>query len=169
MTEQQPLNEESSAVQVHLTIMQDVIRRMAENSRSCKVWCITLVSAILVLVARTESQHALTDLAPLIAIVPAVLFLVLDTYYLALERAFRDSYNAFVCKLHIGKMALPDLYVVVPTGSIPKQFFAILVNPRRFSIWSFYPTLVVMILLVWWLLMTSRLVALDDVRLPLGG
>ena len=150
MTANQPLNEECSSVQAHLTIMQDVIRRMAENSRSCKVWCITLVSAVLVLIARTESQHALTDLAPLIAIVPAVLFLVLDTYYLALERAFRDSYDAFVCKLHNGKLASSDLYVVDPTGSVPKQFFAILANPRRFSIWSFYPTLVVMILIVWW-------------------
>ena len=145
MTANQPLNEECSSVQTHLTIMQDVIRRMAENSRSCKVWCITLVSAVLVLVARTEKpDHAL------IALVPTVLFLVLDTYYLALERVFRRSYTKFVEKLHSGELASSDLYRVVPTGSIPKQFFAILTNPRRFSIWSFYPTLIVMILLVWW-------------------
>ena len=148
MTEKQPLNEESPAVQAHLTIVQGVIQRMAENSRSCKVWCITLVSAVLVLVAQTkEPQYAL------IALVPAFLFLVLDTYYLALERAFRASYDAFVCKLHNGKLASSDLYRVVPTGSIPKQFFAILTNPRRFSIWSFYPTLVVMVLLAWWLML----------------
>ena len=149
MTEQQPLNAESSAVQAHLTIMQDVIQRMAENSRSCKVWCITLISAVLVLVARTEKPDHV-----LIALAPAVLFLVLDTYYLALERAFRDSYKAFVCKLHNDTLTSPDLYVVDPTGSIPKQFFATLANPRRFSIWSFYPTLVVMILLAWWLVMS---------------
>ena len=84
------LNAESSAVQAHLTILQGVIQRMAENSRSCKVWCVTLVSAILVLVARTgEPHHALLALAP------ALLFLLLDAYYLALERAFRNSYDAF--------------------------------------------------------------------------
>ena len=55
---------------------------MAENSRSCKVWCVTLVSAVLVLVARTEKPEY-----ALIALIPAVLFLILDTYYLALERA----------------------------------------------------------------------------------
>ena len=43
------LDVESSAVQAHLTIMQGVIQRMAENSRSCKVWCVTLVAATLVL------------------------------------------------------------------------------------------------------------------------
>ena len=76
-----PLNEESSSVQTHLTIMQGVINRMAENSRSCKVWCVTLVAATLVLVARTgEPQHAL------IALVPTLLFLFLDSYYLALNQ-----------------------------------------------------------------------------------
>ena len=72
MAETPPLNAESSAVQSHLTIMQGVIQRMAENSRSCKVWCVTLVAATLVLVARTgEPQHTL------IALVPTLLFLFL--------------------------------------------------------------------------------------------
>ena len=59
MTEIRTLNEDPSSVQAHLTIMQSVIQRMAENSRSCKVWCVTLVAATLVLVARTgEPPHA---------------------------------------------------------------------------------------------------------------
>ena len=95
MSERSPLNADSSAIQSHLTMMQGVINRMAENSRSCKVWCVTLVAAVLVLVARTgESQHAL------IALGPALTFLFLDSYYLALERAFIRSQNAFVAKLH---------------------------------------------------------------------
>ena len=49
MSENRPLNEDPSAIQSHLTIMQGVIQRMAENSRSCKVWCVTLVAATLVL------------------------------------------------------------------------------------------------------------------------
>ncbi len=142
MTEQQPLNEKSPAVRAHLTIVQSVIQRMGENSRSCKVWCITLVSAILVLVAQTgEPQHALIALAPMI------LFLALDTYYLALERCFRRSYTTFVKKLHSGKMDSSALYVVAPIGSIPKQFFACLLS---FSIWPFYLALTGMIALAWW-------------------
>ena len=81
MTEQLHLDHESAAVQKHLEIMQGVINRMAENSRSCKVWCVTLVAATLVLVARTgEPQHAL------IALVPTLLFLFLDSYYLVLSQ-----------------------------------------------------------------------------------
>ena len=44
MAESTNLSVESSAVQKHLEIMQGVITRMAENSRSCKVWCVTLVA-----------------------------------------------------------------------------------------------------------------------------
>ncbi len=136
--EDQCLDSESSAVQTHLNIMQDVIRRMADNSRSCKVWCVTLVSATLVLVARMENaQHAL------IALVPAVLFLLLDTYYLALERGYRDSYEALVQKLHNNELRLPDLYVVKPSGTIPLLCWHSLPS---FSIWPFYLMLAVLVL-----------------------
>ena len=145
MDEKSALDHESPAVQKHLEIMQGVITRMAENSRSCKVWCVTLVSAVLVLVARTEKP----DYA-LIALVPAVLFLILDAYYLALERAFRESYDAFVRKLHEGVLASEDLYRVAPSGSVAGHAMASL---KSFSIWPFYPTLVLMIVLGWWLIL----------------
>ena len=143
MADQSNFDPESSAVQKHLEITQGVITRMAENSRSCKLWCVTLVSAVLVLVARTENPEY-----ALIALIPAILFLILDTYYLALERGFRDSYDAFVRKLHQEELTLSDLYPVAPSGSSLGRFTASLVS---FSIWPFYPTLVLMILLVWWL------------------
>ena len=148
MVEDQPLNENSSAVQAHLTIMQDVINRMAENSRSCKVWCVTLVAATLVLVARTgEPQHAL------IALVPTLLFLFLDSYYLALERAFIKSQNAFVEKLHGGGLESADLYRVVPSGmGLPLVMRCLL---GSVSIWPFYLLVTVTILLTWLLIIPS--------------
>ena len=144
MNERSEFDEESSSVQSHLGIMQDVIQRMAENSRSCKVWNITLVSAILVFVARVEKPDYV-----LIALVPTILFLILDTYYLALERAFRESYNDVVRKLHEGSLAATDLFTVSPTGSVPRHFLSSLLS---FSIWPFYPTLVVLTLIIWRLL-----------------
>ena len=143
MAQEPALNHNSAAVQKHLEMVQGVITRMAENSRACKLWCVTLVSAVLVLVARTEKPEY-----ALIALIPAVLFLVLDTYYLALERAFRESYDAFVRKLHEGVLTSADPYRVAPSGSVMGHFVASL---RSFSIWPFYPTLVLMIILGWWL------------------
>ena len=148
MSEQSHLGHDSAAVQKHLEIMQGVINRMAENSRSCKVWCVTLVAATLVLVARTgEPQHAL------IALVPTLLFLFLDSYYLALERAFICSQNAFVAKLHRGELEPSDLFRVVPTGMGWRLVGRCLLG--SVSIWPFYLLVSVTILLTWLLIIPS--------------
>lgn len=136
----EPYKENSQAVQAHLSITQSVIQRMAANSASCKAWCITLVSAILVIVAdKGKPQFAF------IAIIPTLLFLVLDTYYLALERMFRQSYNKFIKKLHRSEIIASDLYAVIPSGNQMIYFFKSL---SSFSIWPFYLTLVGMIFVV---------------------
>jgi len=129
----------SQAVQLHLSITQSVIQRMATNSSSCKAWCITVVSAILVIVAdKGKSQYAY------IAIIPNILFLVLDTYYLALEKMFRNSYSDFIKKLHENKIDTSDLFAVIPKGNLIKTFFKSVIS---FSVWPFYLTLLIMILL----------------------
>ncbi len=141
------LDPDSSAVQTHLQIMQGVIQRMAENSRSCKVWCVTLVSATLVLVTRTESpQHAL------IALAPTLLFFVLDAYYLALERSFIKSYDTFVASLHEGSLASASVYAVKPTGMGWK---AVAWCFRSFSTLPFYSLLTITILLAWLVVLPS--------------
>lgn len=135
-----PLSETSPSVQTHLGILQSVIQRMASNSSSCKAWCITVVSAILVIVA----DKGKPDFA-FIALVPTFLFLALDAYYLALEKAFRASYSDFVKKLHSGVAKAEDLYAVAPKGSHSKHQIEAL---RSFSVWGFYATLFVLIELV---------------------
>ena len=147
MTDPQRLDALSPAVHAHLTIMQGVITRMADNSRHCKVWCVTLVAATLVLVARTgEPQHAL------IALIPTLLFLVLDAYYLALEKAFRNSYDEFVKKLHQGELAPVDIYKVKRIGMGWKLTGRCL---RSVSIWLFYPLVAATIVLAWLLIIPS--------------
>ncbi|HOV08708.1 MAG TPA: hypothetical protein PK482_06300 [Spirochaetota bacterium] len=129
----------SQAVQSHLSITQSVIQRMATNSSLCKAWCITVVSAILVIVAdKGKSQYAY------IAIIPNILFLVLDTYYLTLEKMFRNSYNDFIKKLHENEIDSSDLFAVIPKGNWLKTFFKSIIS---FSVWPFYLTLLIMILL----------------------
>lgn len=146
MVERSKYGEDSAAVQAHLSITQSVIQRMASNSVLCKTWCITLVSAILVIVAdKGRPTYAL------IAGVPTILFLVLDTYYLALERGFRVSYNSFIKKLHEGQVEAADLYAVTPLGSVLKSFGKSLLS---FSIWPFYLTLILMILLTKWVVIS---------------
>lgn len=131
------LSEASPSVQAHLQIVQAVINRMATNSSSCKAWCITLVSAILVIVAdKGEQNYAY------IALLPTLLFLALDAYYLALEKSFRASYNDFVRKVHAGLAVPDDLFAVQPKGSESEHQRSALVS---FSVWGFYGTLALMV------------------------
>ena len=74
------LGVESPAVQSHLAMLQGVIGRLAGNSASCKTWCVSLVSALAVVVAQSGKVQLL-----LIAALPILLFAALDSYYLGLE------------------------------------------------------------------------------------
>lgn len=132
----------SASIQTHLSIMQNVIQRMAANSSSCKAWCITLVSAILVIVAdKGKPDYAW------IAILPAVIFSALDAYYLALEKGFRNSYNEFISKLHRDVLTDKDLYSVMPSGGMSSRLFESFKSP---SVWGFYLALIAMVAITKW-------------------
>ena len=129
----------SPSIQTHLGIIQNVIQRMASNSSQCKTWSITIVSAILVIVAdKSKPEYAW------IAFFPTILFSLLDVYYLALEKGFRERYNKFIQKLHSGEISLEDLYSVSPCGNIWRHIFAAL---KSFSIWGFYGGVILLIVL----------------------
>ncbi|TNI61209.1 hypothetical protein CF121_10910 [Aeromonas media] len=128
---------ESPSIQTHLGILQNVIQRMAANSSASKAWCVTLVSAVLVIVA----DKGKPDFA-YIALLPAFVFAALDAYYLALEKAFRNSYNDFISKLHNKTLTEEDLYSVSPKGNMSSLQ---LVSLKSFSVWGFYISLIVLI------------------------
>lgn len=130
------IDESSPSIQTHLGIIQNVIQRMANNSASCKAWCVTIVAAILVVV--TDKGKA--NLAWL-AIFPTVLFAVLDVYYLALEKGFINSYNAFIRKLHNKKLTADDMYSLAPTGT---QWDLNVFALKSFSVWGFYAPLLLL-------------------------
>lgn len=133
----------SPAVMAHINLMQGVIQRMADNSRSCKLWCVTIAAAVLVFAAR--SDYAGAGYA-LIALLPVVALLFLDAYYLALERGFRASYKAFADKLHAGKLDASDLYAVDAAGPPWRRFAGCLASP---STWLFYLTIGTAAIALW--------------------
>jgi hypothetical protein len=111
---------------------------MAGNSTSCKIQCIVLVTGIVVLTSQKD-----TTAYALLGLVPTVMFLFLDAYYLALEQGFRCSYRTFVDKLHCDEISLSDLYVMRPAS------VRMLVSLGSMAIWPFYTMLAAAILLVW--------------------
>jgi len=133
---------ESGAVQGYLSTLQGVIGRMASNSASCKTWCVSLVSALLVVVV---DRHR-PDLLPL-AGVPILMFVVLDAYYLALERVFRGTYKTVVEKVADGTATEADLFAIEPGADAGKKASEIFPAMGSFAIWPFYGFLVALTLL----------------------
>ena len=68
----------------HLNMIQNVITRMAHNSLQIKCWAMAIMAAMIVL------SNGFIIAAGL---VPLIVFWLLDSRYLALERAFRKLYD----------------------------------------------------------------------------
>lgn len=72
----------------HLELIQNIINRMASNSFLVKGWCVTLVSVLLALESQSSNAKYL-----LVALLPALMFWILDAYFLRQERLFRKLYD----------------------------------------------------------------------------
>lgn len=135
------LTADNPACIAHINAMQAVIQRMADNSRSCKLWCVPLVSAVLLLVVGLSSGAY-----ALLALVPTLALGLLDAYYLSLERRFREAYNQFVDRLHRGTLDPSEVFVIASTGPPPSLFWKCLLSP---SVWLFYPAFILIAAVVW--------------------
>lgn len=127
---------ESLAVRSHLEMLQSVIQRMAENSRSCKLWSITALSAILFFAARTGVPWY-----TLIALIPLSLFFLMDVYYLSLERRFRSSYDLMLKNLRDNTYGPDDIYRIVPGNLSANVLIKCLRSP---SVLLYYPPALLM-------------------------
>lgn len=77
----------------HLEFVQGVITRMNSNSFSIKTWAVTLVAAFMAMYASGDNHNHWYFIA---AIVPTAICWCLDTYYLQMERAYRNLYDEVV-------------------------------------------------------------------------
>ncbi len=129
------LNVESAAVHCYLNILQGIIARMAANSSNCKTMCVTLVSAIIVVIVEKAKTNYVW-----ISIFPTILFFLLDSYYLGQERSFRGVYDDFIKRIHSGSANGDDLFIILPikeTNVIKVTIDA----AASFVIYPFYLTL----------------------------
>ena len=72
----------------HLEFIQGVINRLASDSFRMKGWCVVLVAALFILLAREGRIEFVA-----VALVPVVFFWGLDGYFLWQERLFRALYD----------------------------------------------------------------------------
>jgi hypothetical protein len=118
---------DNPAVTTHINMLQGIINRLANNSGACKTWCVALVGALLSLAGATHVPAIVT-----FALVPVVIFGLLDGMYLAHERAYRALYDYQVTAIRTGKYTLSNAYEArAPVGFC--DFLSALTS------WSVYP------------------------------
>jgi hypothetical protein len=95
MTSTQPKHEN---LHKELDLIQDIIKRMAQNSFQVKAWLIAILSALVVL----ESKAIFAQAAPdktfsiemnLFLFLPILCFWYLDAFFLSTEKLYRELYK----------------------------------------------------------------------------
>ncbi len=90
----------------HLEMIQGVINRLAGNSFAMKGWSVTLISALIVVaVDKGKGEFAL------VGVFPALVFWILDGYFLWQERLFHQLFNA----VRLEKMQKPEDFFTMDT------------------------------------------------------
>ena len=112
-----------------LNVLQSIISRMASNSSNCKMWSITLLSAIMVLFLSKDTNLGMTKFIVLIPIVP---FMFLDAFYLGLERHFVDEYNKEF------KNGEKENILIIKENKGWERFESTIKALGSFSVWGFY-------------------------------
>lgn len=74
----------------YLTMIENVISRMATNSFIVKGWTITMISAILALAVSKNLNYKVY----IIAIVADISFCFIDCFYLRTEKLYRNMYKS---------------------------------------------------------------------------
>lgn len=136
----QLLSVESSSVQSHLQMMQNIIHRTGMNSAFCKTWCVTIVSAMLVL--STDNDRLCFVL---LALVPTILFYIVDARHVADKEELTQSRDDFVCKLHKNRLSTTELYLFQPIKKSRMDEIKTLIS---WNVLPFYLVLGVLVLVV---------------------
>src|SRR5712675_687181 len=110
---------DSPAVTAHINLLQGIISRLANNSSSCKTWCLTLTAAFLSLAGAIHQPRIVT-----LALVPVAIFGFLDAMYLAHERSYRTLYKNLVEKIRNQSYTRGDAFKAEAPLTLPGIFLA---------------------------------------------
>lgn len=135
-----------SSVIAYLGFLQDVIGRMGGNSSNIKALIAVVYTIfITILIAIKELKRYWW-----VGIIIAAVGMIMDTYYLALERMYRKKYNIFVKKLNKGQIDEKEIYKMNPKNTDLKyEVFAVIMEViTSFSVIGFYILFIVITILL---------------------
>jgi hypothetical protein len=141
----------------HLDMLQAVITRLAGNSFILKGWSATLVTGLFALSAKETNAWYLA-----VALLPAVTFWLLDTYYLRQERLFRRLFEDSVTAYGGGTTATYSFNTSAPSVPVA-SFRQVFWSP---TIRGFHLPLLLVVVLVFVLASVLQLAGKDKKNEP---
>lgn len=117
----------------HLEFIENIIKRLADNSFSIKKLCISIFVAIIAFATNGGMNIHMKLYCLCLSCFIVIIFMFLDAYYLSMERAFRNLYDD-VC---IDKC---DTYLM----KIQIGFWDSMKAVGSKSVWIFYGALIVL-------------------------
>lgn len=117
----------------HINLLQGIIARLANNSSSCKTWCLALVGALLSLAGAIHSPAIFN-----FTLVPVLIFAFMDTMYLAQEKAYRELYQSVVSTIRDGSYARDSAF----EATAQRDFSHVRAAIASWSIWPVYGGLI---------------------------
>ena len=136
----------NESVIAYLEFLQNVISRMGGNSANIKA-LIAVVYTIFITILITIKE---LKKYWWIGIAIAIVGMIMDTYYLALERMYRKRYNNFVRKINEGQLDEKEIYNMNPKiTDLKYEVFAVMLEAvKSFSVNGFYVLFVIITILL---------------------
>lgn len=135
-----------SEVQGYISQLDSIISRMANNSANAKNWLMTIIAAA---IAIQWTKDQLENVLWLL--IPTVLFMLTDMYYLGMERHFKDVQKKFIEQVRAGNDIKDTVYSITQTTKC-EQVCNTFGSIDSLSIWPFYLIVVGCIIAVKYLL-----------------
>lgn len=125
-----------SSVVAYLEFLQNVISRMGGNSANIKALIAVVYTIFITILIAVRELKGYWWVGLIIALVG----MIMDTYYLALEKMYRKRYNNFVKKLNKNKIDEKEIYNMNPKNTDLKyEVFAVMLETvKSFSVTGFY-------------------------------
>jgi len=117
-----------------LNVIQSIISRMANNSSNCKLWCITILTGIIVFYFQ---EHSIDKLIVLLPVIP---FFLLDSYYLGIEKYYIRQYEKLFTTNNIDN--------IIPHGKFCERLLLTIKSLFSFSVLGFYLLIAVILLII---------------------
>ena len=133
----------------YISLLQTNINRMASNSANCKAWLTGLITASITVSIPLALKFSSPKMSYifLVAIIPTVLFFILDSFYLGLEKRFILLENKFMVLLKTKKDFDKDIYDLNPQN-MGSDFKYTLKGMKSWSTSPFYGVLCIMLIVL---------------------